>query len=383
VRLPIIDRYLLTQFFQVFAICFCSFTGLYIVIDAFSNLEDFVTFSAKHGSLFAALSEYYLYRTLAFFDATSSILTLVSSMFTLAWFQRNNEMTALMAAGVPKSRIVRPLVIAVGGITFLALLNREVVIPAFRDRCSRDVHDLGGETAKKLTPRFDGATNILFRGDQTFAKEARITNPSLLIQSPSLAVYGGQLLAESAVYMPAHDGHPSGYLLRGMKQPRDLAKKESLKLDPSDQEPVILTPRDYDWLKPDECFVASEVTFEQLTNADTWRQYSSTWQLIGGLHNPSLDFGADVRVAVHARLLQPVLDMTLLFLGLPLLLTRETRNMFLAVGMCLGVVIGFMLVVMACQYLGTNLYLGPALAVWCPAILFIPLAVYLAEPLRE
>ena len=36
----------------------------------------------------------------AFFDGTSAILTLISTMFTLAWFQRNNEMTALMAAGV-------------------------------------------------------------------------------------------------------------------------------------------------------------------------------------------------------------------------------------------------------------------------------------------
>ena len=379
----LLDRYLLTQFFQVFAICFCSFTGLYVVIDAFSNLEDFVSFSSKHGSMLAALAEYYSYRTLAFFDGTSAILTLISAMFTLAWFQRNNEMTAVMAAGVPKSRIARPLIVAVGSITFLAVVNREIIIPAFRDRCSRDVHDLGGENAKKFSPRYDSTTNILFRGDQTFAKDARITNPSLLIRSPQLAIYGGQLVAETATYQPPRDGRPGGYLLQGMKQPRDLSKKPSLKIGDADSMPVILTQHDYDWLKPDECFVVSEVTFEQLTNADTWRQFSSTWQLIGGLHNPSLDFGADVRVAVHARFLQPFLDMTLLFLGLPLLLTRETRNMFLAVGLCLGVVVGFMLVVMLFQYLGTNYILSAPMAAWCPLIIFVPIAVFLAEPLRE
>ena len=38
----IIYRYLLRQFLQIFAICFCSMYGLYIVIDAFTNLEEFL-----------------------------------------------------------------------------------------------------------------------------------------------------------------------------------------------------------------------------------------------------------------------------------------------------------------------------------------------------
>ena len=52
--------------------------------------------------------------------------------------------------------------------------------------------------------------------------------------------------------------------------------------------------------------------------------------------------GADVRVAIHSRVTQPLLDITLLFLGLPLVLSRENRNMYLAIGMCVGVVIAFM-----------------------------------------
>ena len=95
---------------------------------------------------------------------------------------------------------------------------------------------------------------------------------------------------------------------------------------------MLLTPRDYPWLKPGECFVVSDVSFEHLEAADNWRQFSSTAELIRGLRNRSLDFGADERLAIHARIVQPLLDVTLLFLGLPLVLSRSKRNVFLAIG---------------------------------------------------
>ena len=95
-------------------------------------------------------------------------------------------------------------------------------------------------------------------------------------------------------------------------------------------DPVVLTPHDTDWLKPDECFVASDITFNQLEGGPAWRQFASTGELLTGLHNRSLDYGADVRVTIHARLVQPILDVTLLFLGLPLVLSRQHRNVFVA-----------------------------------------------------
>ena len=41
----IIDRYLLRQFLQNFVICFLSLTGVYVVFDAFTNLEAFMSFA--------------------------------------------------------------------------------------------------------------------------------------------------------------------------------------------------------------------------------------------------------------------------------------------------------------------------------------------------
>ena len=75
---------------------------MYIVIDTFNNLEEFLSYADRQGSLLAVLSEYYGARVLSFFDRISGLLALMAAIFTVTWFQRTNELTAVTAAGIPK-----------------------------------------------------------------------------------------------------------------------------------------------------------------------------------------------------------------------------------------------------------------------------------------
>jgi lipopolysaccharide export system permease protein len=375
----IIHRYLLRQFLQVFIICFCSLMGLFVVIDAFQNLEEFVRYGDNHGGVLSVITRYYAYRSLSFFDTTSAVVTLIAAMFTLSNFQRFNELTALLAAGIPKWKIIRPIVVVGLIIALAATVNREIIIPACRDQLSRDVHDLWGEKAKEVYPRPDDTTDVLIRGKQSIAKTQQIHEPSFLLPAAWNAPFR-ELKAADAFYQPEADGRPSGYLLKGVSQPKGLDKLPSL---PRQGSPVVLTPRDYPWLAADECFVVSEITFDQLAGNDHWLQFSSTLDLIRARRNASLGLGADVAVTIHSHILQPLLDMILLFLGLPLILRRGSRNVFMAVGLCLSVVVGFMIVVTAMQYLGSSYLIPPDLAAWCPLILFAPVAMAMSEPLRE
>jgi lipopolysaccharide export system permease protein len=373
----ILDRYLLRQFLQNFFICFFSLTGLYIVMDAFAKLESFMR---ARGNLLVNMGKYYAYHIDSFFDQTSGILTLIAAMFTIAIFQRYNELIALQAAGIAKWRIIRPVVIAAIFFTVLAATNREMVIPKIRDQLQDGKErDMQGEAAKEMFPRIDNKTDIILRGKSTFAKDLRIDKPAFALP-PQLDDYGRQLVAASAFSQPSNSQHPAGYLLKGVSQPKAIAAKASLSLD---NQPVIFTAHDYPWLAADECFVASDLTFEYLASADDWRRYASLPELVAGLRNPSLNLGSDVRVAIHARVVQPVLDVVLLFLGLPLLLSRNNRNVFFAIGLCVALIVGFYLVIFGCQYLGSNYLISPVLAAWLPLLIFLPLAVWMSDPLRE
>ena len=171
----IIDRYMARQFVQVFAICFLSLTGLYIVIDAFSHLDHFFDYSDAHGQLFKIVGQYYAYRSLAFFDWMSGILALVAAMFTVTWIQRHNEMTALLAAGIPRLRVLRPVIAG-------AILVSLVGDCQSRARYSEDSRPAGAQTtatsaasAKLRCNRgLTAKTDILLGGDTIIAADQKI-----------------------------------------------------------------------------------------------------------------------------------------------------------------------------------------------------------------
>jgi lipopolysaccharide export system permease protein len=378
----IIDRYLLRQFLKAFLICFVSLTGLYMVFDAFTNLESFIRSADKLGGLGRVLVQYYSCRAVLFFDRTNFLLVLVAAMFTVTWIQRHNELTALMSAGISRVRVIRPIIIAAITISMLAAFSRELAIPYLAKELAKDPKNLAGDRANEMRPRFDNATDILFQGRTTSNDEMRIDQPNFRLP-PSLDRYGTQLIAHAAFYREPTGNRPGGYLFKGVSEPRNLDEKPSLQLRGT---PVIITRRDApDWLSPGECFLVTPMTFEQMLGDMAFRQYASTWQLIRGLRNPSLNFGADVRVTIHNRIVQPLLDVTLLFLGLPWVVSRSSRNVFFALGLCMVIVTGFFLVVMGFQYLGTMSLdiLPPALAAWAPLMIFVPAAIGLGDTMRE
>jgi len=378
--MQIIDRYLLRQFVQTFLICYVSLVGLYIVIDAFAHLDNFMEAAEVEGGLASLMISYYAYQSLAFFNLTSGMLALIAGMFTVTWIQRHNEMTALMAAGIPRIRVVKPVLIAAASMSLIAVANRELVIPCFREKLSRTTTDLVGDKAQELEPQYDCQTDVLICGRSTFAAEKRISEPHFTLPA-ELSLHGRDLVAENAFHRPAENDRPAGYLLVDVRQPKNIASLPSLLLD---EKRVIITPCDEpQWLKRDECFLVSNVTFDQLSDGHGWKQYASTYQLIGGLRNPSLDFGAGIRVAIHSRIVSPFLDITLLFLGMPLVLTRENRNVFAAIGLCILVVSVFVLLTLVLQHLGSSYYLSPSLAAWAPLMLFVPAAVWMAGNMWE
>lgn len=377
--MQIIDRYVLRMYLRVLCICFLSLAGLYIVIDAFTHLDELLEVAAQRGTLLGVLGEYYGARVLTFFDRTSALMTLVAATFVATSLQRSNELAALMAAGIPKARVVAALIGGALAISLLAAVNREVFIPPFRDRLMRDLQDWDGRAEKRFDPRYDNRTDILINGHHSLAAEQCIVQPTFRRQ-PEMGQFGTQLAADRAYYRPAANDRPGGYLLAGVQVPKNLPEVASFSLE---GKPVVLSPRDTPWLKADECFVVSDVTFAQLAAGNAWRQFSSTPELIAGLHNPSLDLASDVRVLVHARIVQPILDMTLLFLGLPIVLSRQNRSVFVAAGICVLVVATFLLVMLACQAAGNSRLISPAFAAWCPLIVFVPLARSTVEALWQ
>jgi len=377
--MAIIDRYLLKNFLGVFAVFFLSFFGLFVVGDTVNNFGELHRYAESNGGLFRTVLGYYGLRSLVFFDWMNPLLILVAAMFTIATFRRHNEMTALMAAGIRNLRMIRPLLIMASVLVLLAVINREFVLPSLRQELSLDMKQQRDQKSDAITPVYDNQTDILLSGKGVILSSEKIVQPNFFLPR-NLDRYGVQLLADEAVYQRAAAGRPRGYLLSGVRQPEGLVTEASLQVEGV---PTLLTPRDTAWLEKDECFVVSGVEPKLLASGGTWQQFSSTSELADALENPSVKHNPGVEVELHSRFVQPFLDINLLLLGLPLVLTRQSRSLFLSVGLCVLLIVVFMAVIMLCHSLGSAAMLSPSLAVWLPLMFFVPLAVATSLPLSE
>jgi lipopolysaccharide export system permease protein len=375
----LIDRYIGRAQCHAFVIVFVSLAGLYFVFDAFTNREEFIAHAAEKGGLAKVLASYYGCRIVWFFDATSPVISLASGMFALSWLERHNELTALLAAGIPRWRIGRSVIVFAAAVSLLAAANRELLLPRIRQAFARNAQDLRGETAHPFEPRYDQRTEILFRGRGAKTAGCCIEAPSLLMP-PQLSDYGPQITAAEAVWLPAAGTRPAGYLLNGVTEPADIDGLPALHCG---DRAVVLTRSTESWLEPRKCFVVSDVTFEQLIGSTNWSHYSSTIELVRAIANPSLGVSADIPLRVHARLLAPFLDMALVMLGIPLVLGPSRRGVFVAVGLCVAMTVLFFVVVMGCHSLAGGDILSPSLAAWSPLLVLAPLAAWRSQPMWQ
>src|SRR5690606_277478 len=135
------------------------------------------------------------------------------------------------------------------------------------------------------------------------------------------------------------------------------------------------TSKEVPWLKPKQAFVVSQLRFELLANGSSYRRLASITELVDELNQPSTEPGADLRVAIHSRIMQPFMDATMLMLGLPPVFSRRLRSLFVSVGICLAAAVSCTMVSLACQSLGGLSFLRPTRAAWVPLMVFVPVAV--------
>lgn len=367
--MPIIDRYIVTSFLKIFLICFLSFSGLFIIIDAFTNLEEFLGMKRRGGDMASAITGYYGPRILQFFDRTAPLIALVAAIFTLATMQRSNEITAIAAGGISKRRIAKPILLTTLVIVLLTVVNRETLIPMFRNQLAMNAQDMSAGKGRSIGLMVDHATGIAIRGKEVMPIDQTIEAPEFTLP-PELAVDGNRISADDGVYLQATADHPAGYLLNHVAGDPEAGSAVS-----GEGETIVFRPADHDWLGPDQAFVVADMDTLHLAFPRELSRYASLAEMIRNSRSPTSSWSNQHRVDIHWRILQPFFDMTILLIGLPLVISRGERNLFVSAGVCLLVVILMVLVVISCQSMGAARILSPpSLAAWLPLIVFVPVA---------
>ena len=99
----------------------------------------------------------------------SGIIPVVAAAFTLMRLSRFNELTAMLAAGVPLLRIAMPIVLAGVVLNGLMIADQELVIPAMLPKLTRSHDDVHRSDVKSfpIQAMQDDARGLLYAGRYT------------------------------------------------------------------------------------------------------------------------------------------------------------------------------------------------------------------------
>jgi lipopolysaccharide export system permease protein len=358
----LLDRQLFWSYIKAYFICLISMISLYIVIDLFTNIEDFVqdhdfVLFVRH------ITTYYAYRSTQIFDRVSEAIALLAAMFTVAWIQRNNELLPLLSAGVSTQRVVRPVLLSGCAVLGLSIANQELLIPRVAIGLFRDRDDAYGN--KDISCPWDYEPNgIHIEG--RFARRSERAIHSFRCTIPGNICNGlRHLEAELATYVPRGEGRLTGGWILTNTTPAELdnwTKRDVLEM-----------------IDPGKYFLKTELDFETLVRGRNWFTAASTYNLYLEMCKPESMRLSSMAVLFHFRLTRPIMGMLLVFLGLSVILRDQNRNVFISAGLCLCVCAMFFGITFLCKHLGNHDYLAPALAAWLPVLLFGPLAFVLFD----
>lgn len=170
------DRYLLRQFTRVLVVSIIAFVVIYITVDTFEEIDNFIDHEAKIHDVVL----YYVYSVPFILTYVIPVSLLLGTVFSMGIMARRNELTALIASGVSLVRVAAPiLVTAILVSCFSAWFNDVVVANANRKKddikhyniekhprsnpeVKENFHYLGERGFVYLAGTYDGRTKELF-----------------------------------------------------------------------------------------------------------------------------------------------------------------------------------------------------------------------------
>lgn len=351
----IMDRYLIANFLASWLICFVSMVGLYVVIDLFANADEFLEHHAGIAAFVRRASKYYFVHSFEYFGRLSPIITQIAAMVTLASLHRHNEIVALLAAGIPTRRALAPILAGAVLMISLRVVNREVMLPGYSVVLQRLHEDIEADQVLFPSTLMD-KDHVLIHAQLAHREDESLENVYVTLP----VEVAGQLQnihVKRAYYQkdPKGDGY-------GWRLP-----------NPS---PVQLS-RASDKVRMDEdgsLFVKSNVSFRDMIRHRNWKNFASTQELVEQLQSDELKDPHEVRIMIHNRIMQPVIDMLLVLIGIPFVLQWERKNIYRSVAVSMLLSGLFFVVDATAGYFANHGHIDPLTAAWIPIFCFAPVS---------
>ena len=358
----LINRYVLAGYFRVFALALAAFSGVYLLVEFFEKMDDFL----EHEARFIDFIIYFSAKVPLIVTQVSPLAVLLAAFMALGGLSRTNELTAMRAGGISLWRISAPL-LAMGLATALVVLAlSEFIVPIAAKK-----------TTHTLEVTVKGRPEPLLKRDRLWFREGeKIVNIALAV--PEEQTLKGvrvfrfdrqfRLLerydAPKADFREGRWDAPTAVVHRFDPLTRDAVAMERLH-----DVPLPLEKRPAD-------FRSTQARNDELTFRDLRR-------LARRMQAEGYD-AVRYRVDLQNRIATPFASVIMAFLGIPFAL-KKGRGSSLATGIAIAVGIGVSYHLAQAMLLafGYSSVLPPVIAAWAGHFLFLLLGIWMVLTVRE
>lgn len=360
--MKILTRYLLRYFIRMLSLCSAAFVGIYLLIDFFEKVDDFIDYRA---GLWDYLS--YLLNSVPFiFSQILPLAILTAVVLTLGGLGRTNEVTAMRACGVSLWKIVQPFMALALVLSFGLLLLNEYVVPW---------------NTKQL--------NLLLDVKLKGKKQVQLSRQELWYRQDDRIISIAQAIPQK--------NRLEGVTIFTFDKEQKLTRREDIKtaqFSANHWTADVLTTRHFSPETGDleQTTITREEAFEigrepddftgrtELNNELGFRKLA---ELAGKLEQEGYD-ATHQRVDMHTRVAAPFTCLIMGFLGVPFALQRgRDSNIALGIGLSLGIGITYFIIQSLVTAFGYSGALPPIFAAWTANAIFLMLGVWLLLNLNE
>jgi lipopolysaccharide export system permease protein len=360
--MTILQRYLLTTFTRIVTLSLSSFCGVYLLIDFFGRVDNFLEHNAEP-SLYLI---YFGSKLPLIISQVLPLAVLMGVFLTLGGFSKTNELTAMRAGGIGLPRIVTPIIWIACLIGIGHFMLNEYVVPAgvktFNHVMRVEVKGKPATLGKRQNLWFRDR-DTMYHTDFT-GSEIEVLHGVSVYKLNSEFKHLKSIKAEKVVYTgsswQAHDA-----VVREFDPKTGLLARE-----------FRTEAIDIDLNKNPDDFNSTEYEAEELSYAQL-RDISNQLEK-AGLNN------SKYVVDMHTKLAQPLVSLIMALLGIPFAL-QKSRNINLGLGISVCIMIGMAFFVTQSTLIafGYTEILPPLLAAWAADVIFLLLSAFLILSTRE
>ena len=372
--MKILDRYIAKSFLTGYAITFMVLIGLLIIVDLSLHIDEFSE-HAERGvdtiSIIKNISIFYAARSAQYFRDLAGIITVVAATFSLVKMTSNNELIVIMASGVSLKRVIAPIILLAALLTGLLVIDQELIIPRLADRLVRPHDTLPGEDSYDIWFMSDTKGSLICTRDFD-EKTSTLSYPLIIVREP----YGaagwkvvGKIQAKKGIY----NNETGGW---------DLIEGTYVKIDRgADISDVQIAPEPIGFyesdLTPYDIPIRRQEGFKDLLSSAQLSTLASQRTRIKDL--------PELYSQKHFRVTNPIINMVMLMVALPILVCRDPKRMKTAILISFGFTTACFLVSFACKMVATEVFFNqirPELWAWMPVFIFLPVAFLEIDSMR-